>query len=61
MALYQIEEIVGREEFHGIIREYVHRNAFTNSTEDRFFEALYDCAGTDNADLNALIKEVFNR
>ena len=60
-ALYQMEEAVGREEFHAIIREYVHRNAFTNSTEDRFFEVLFECAGQDNQDLNALIESVFER
>ena len=61
MALFQMEEILGREEFHGILREYVHRNAFTNSTEDRFFETLYDCAGTNNQELNDLIAAVFIR
>ncbi len=60
-ALYQMEEAVGREEFHAILREYVHRNAFTNSTEDRFFEVLFECAGQDNQDLNALIESVFER
>ncbi len=61
VALYQMEEILGRENFYAIIREYVHRNAFTNSTEDRLFEAIYDCAGKDNADLNKLIETVFER
>lgn len=61
MAIYQMEEIVGREEFHAIIREYVHRNAFKNSTEDRLFEVIYECAGQDNAELNALIESVFER
>ena len=56
-----MEEAVGREEFHAILREYVHRNAFTNSTEDRFFEVLFECAGQDNQDLNALIESVFER
>ncbi|MBP5416650.1 MAG: M1 family metallopeptidase [Clostridiales bacterium] len=60
-ALYQMEEAVGREEFHAIIREYVHRNAFTNSTEDRFFEVLFECAGQDNQALNALVESVFER
>lgn len=60
-ALYQMEECIGREEFHAIIREYVHRNAFTNSTEDRFFEVLFECAGQDNQELNALVDSVFER
>ncbi len=59
-ALYQMEEIVGREEFHGIIREYVRRNAFTNSTQARFFEVLFECAGQDNQDLNNLVNAVFD-
>ncbi|MBO4651320.1 MAG: M1 family metallopeptidase [Clostridiales bacterium] len=59
MALYQMEEILGREQFHGIIREYVRRNAFTNSTADRFFEVLFEAAGTDNALLNDLVSGCF--
>ncbi|MBO4688765.1 MAG: M1 family metallopeptidase [Clostridiales bacterium] len=61
MALYQMEEILGTEAFRGVLREYVRRNAFTNSTEARFFETLYDCVGTDNEDLNNLIAGVFQR
>ena len=60
-ALFQMGEIIGRDEFNGVVREYVQRNAFTNSTEERFFEVLYECAGKDNEDLNLLIKNVFNR
>ena len=60
-ALFQMEEILGREEFHGIIREYVHRNAFTNSTAERFFEVLFEAAGQDNKDLNDLVNAVFER
>ena len=52
-------EILGREQFHGIIREYVRRNAFTNSTADRFFEVLFEAAGTDNALLNDLVSGCF--
>ena len=59
MALYQMEEILGRENFHGIIREYVQRNAFTNSTADRFFEVLFEAAGTDNQLLNSLVSGCF--
>lgn len=61
IALYQMEEILGQKAFYAILREYVHRNAFTNSTEDRFFEVLYDCAGDDNEALNELIESVFDR
>ena len=60
-ALFQMGEIIGRDEFNGVIREYVQRNAFTNSTEERFFEVLYECTGKDNELLNTLIKNVFNR
>ncbi len=59
MALYQMEEILGRENFHGIIREYVRRNAFTNSTAQRFFEVLFEAAGTNNEDLNKLVEGCF--
>lgn len=61
IALFQMEEIVGREEFHGILREYVQRNAFTNSTEERFFDVLRECVGQDNEDLNILVQAVFQR
>lgn len=60
-TLFQIGEIIGMEELYGVIREYVHRNAFTNSTEDRFFEVLYEAVGTKNKELNELIKLVFDR
>lgn len=59
MALYQMEEILGRENFHGIIREYVRRNAFTNSTAERFFEVLFEAAGPDNENLNKLVEGCF--
>ena len=59
-ALYQMEEILGRKEFHSILREYVRRNAFTNSTASKFFEVLYEYAGKDNEDLNRLIANVFD-
>ena len=59
MALYQMEEILGRENFHGIIREYVRRNAYTNSTAERFFEVVFEAAGPDNEDLNKLVEGCF--
>ena len=60
MALYQMEEILGRDEFHAVIRTYVQRNAFTNATASDFFDVLFEYAGTDNEELNALIEAVFD-
>ena len=54
--LYQIEECIGTDEFHLVLREYVHRNAFTNATTADFLEVLYEYAGTDNEVLNKLIE-----
>ena len=54
-----MEEIIGREKFHGIIRGYVKRNAFKNANTKDFLKALYDCAGKDNAGLNALVEKLF--
>ena len=59
-ALYQMEEILGRKEFHSVLREYVRRNAFTNSTTARFFEVLFEYAGTENEVLNRLIANTFD-
>ena len=58
-VLYQMEEILGREKFHGIIRGYVKRNAFKNASTKDFLKALYDCAGNDNEELNEMVKKVF--
>ena len=58
-VLYQMEEILGREKFHGIIRGYVRRNAFKNANTKDFLKALYDCAGKDNEELNKLVEKVF--
>ena len=60
IVLYQMEEILGREEFHAILREYVHRNAFTNADTQDFFDVLYDVAGRDNEELNTLIAHAFD-
>ena len=54
--LYQMEECLGSEEFHAILREYVARYAFKNATTADFLEVLYDCAGYDNETLNSLIE-----
>ena len=59
-TLYQMEEILGHDEFHSVLREYVRRNAFTNSTTARFFEVLFEYAGHDNEDLNKLIGNMFD-
>ncbi len=59
-ALYQMEEILGRKEFHSVLREYVRRNAFTNATTADFFEVLFEYAGTDNDTLNQLIANTFD-
>lgn len=58
-VLYQMEEILGREKFHGIIRGYVKRNAFKNASTKDFLKALYDCAGNDNEELNEMVGKVF--
>ncbi|MBQ3865136.1 MAG: hypothetical protein II781_04790 [Clostridia bacterium] len=60
IALYQMEEILGRDTFHGILREYVHRNAFHNTDETAFFDVLFACAGPDNRELNALVHAAFD-
>ena len=54
--LYQLEETIGREEFHAILREYVRRNAFTNATTDDLLEVIYEYAGTDNEELNEFLE-----
>jgi aminopeptidase N len=59
-ALYQMEEILGRKEFHSVLREYVRRTAFTNATTADFFEVLFEYAGTDNDILNQLIANTFD-
>ena len=60
LVLRRIEEIIGREEFTAVLREYVRRNAFTNADEADFFEVLYDCCGTDSEELNAVIDMAFD-
>ncbi|MBR7021078.1 MAG: M1 family metallopeptidase [Lachnospiraceae bacterium] len=59
-ALFQMEEILGHDEFMAVLREYVRRNAFTNSDTSKFFEVLFERAGRDNADLNKLIDNLFD-
>ena len=53
--LYQMELSIGEEEFHSVIRTYVHKYAFTNTTTYDFLEVLYSIVGYDNEDLNALV------
>ena len=59
-VLFRMEEILGQKEFHAVLREYVHRNAFTNADPSGFFDVLFLYAGTDNAELNELIEAVFD-
>ncbi|MBR3057595.1 MAG: hypothetical protein IKG93_06450 [Clostridiales bacterium] len=59
-ALFNIGDAVGRDEFHGIIREYVQRHAFTNADQSDFFEVLYELAGTDNEQLNKIMSVYFD-
>ncbi len=61
MVLMELERIVGRDEFMAVIREYIRRNAYTNATTEDFFEVLYDCCGTDNEELNAIIDIAFDQ
>ncbi len=53
--LYQMDECLGTDEFHAVLREYVHRYAFTNATTHDFLEVLYEYAGYDNETLNNLV------
>ena len=53
--LYQMDECIGTEEFHAILREYVQRYAFTNATTHDFLEVLYECVGDDNETINNLV------
>ena len=50
-----MEECLGTEEFHGVLREYVHRYAFTNANTHDFLEVLYEYAGNDNETLNNIV------
>jgi len=59
LALFQIEQAVGRDEFYAVLREYVNRNAFTNADPDSFFEILIECAGKDNEKLNSILNNMF--
>ena len=59
-VLFRMEEILGEREFHAVLREYVHRNAFTNAEPSDFFDVLFAYAGTDNAALNELVDAVFD-
>ena len=59
-VLFRMEEILGEKEFHGVVREYVHRNAFTNADPLSFFDVLFAYAGTDNLELNELVEAAFD-
>ena len=58
-ALFRMEQILGETEFHAVLREYVHRNAFSNADPHSFFDVLFAYAGTDNAELNELVEALF--
>lgn len=58
--LFRMEEILGEKAFHAVVREYVHRNAFSNADPQSFFDVLFEYAGTDNDELNELVEAVFD-
>lgn len=60
VIFFQMEEILGHDEFMAILREYVRRNAFKNAMPEDFFTVLYERAGKDNAKLNALLDNCFD-
>ena len=55
---YQMEEAVGRDEFHGALRAYVHKYAFTNANTKDFLAVLYGVVGRDNDKLNKIINNM---
>ena len=59
-AVFQMEQVLGADVFQEVLREYVHRFAFTNADTEDFFTVLYEIVGTDNEKLNALIEGVFD-
>ena len=59
-VLKRMNDILGQEQFYGIIHEYVKRNAFKNADQTDFFKVLYEKAGTDNEELNKVIKQFFD-
>ena len=59
-ALYNLSDAIGYDNFNGIIREYIQRNAFTNTDQSDFFEVLYELAGTDNERLNYCMSVYFD-
>lgn len=58
--LVNMYKLLGEEQFYGIIREYVHENAFRNADQMDFFNLLYKYAGTDNEELNKIIYQNFD-
>ncbi len=60
IVFYQMELILGHKEFQSVLREYVHRFAFTNAMPEDFFTVLYEFAGTENEQLNALLDNCFD-
>ena len=60
LVMEALEDAIGQENFYAVIREYVHRNAFTNADPESFLELIYECAGTENATVNAIIDASFD-
>ncbi|MBR7020303.1 MAG: M1 family metallopeptidase [Lachnospiraceae bacterium] len=60
IVLEAFEEVLGQEDFYAVIREYVHRNAFSNADPMSFYECLFACAGTDNEAVNAIFNAAFD-
>lgn len=58
-VLIDMHDILGEEEFYGIVREYVHEYAFRNADQTDFFRILYKHSGTENTTLNMLIRKYF--
>ena len=59
-VLKKMCSILGQDEFYGIVKEYVKRNAFRNADQTDFFSVLYEIAGKDNEELNKVIKKNFD-
>ena len=53
-------DTIGRDQMYAVLREYIQRTAFTNSTEDILFDTIFDCVGTDNKSLNKYLELFFD-
>lgn len=59
IVMEAFEEVLGQEDFYAVLREYVHRNAFGNADPQSFFEVLHACSGSDNEQINAIVRAAF--